>query len=97
MEVSLIAHLKARDGEAEHLAARLSDLAFHVRKEPGNRLFQVYRRRDEPNRFDVVEAYADEAAFASHLATPHSAAFNDWLKDIAIGGQSELTFVKALP
>lgn len=97
MEISLIAHLEAKDGEADRLADRLSDLARHVRQEPGNRLFQVYRRRDEPNRFEVVETYADEAAFQSHLAQPHGAAFNDWLKDIAVGGRSTLTFLEALP
>jgi len=96
VEISLIAHLEARDAEADRLAARLADLARHVRQEPGNRLFQVYRRRDEPNRFDVVEAYADETAFTRHLAEPHSIAFNAWLKDIAVGGESELTFVEAI-
>ncbi|WP_165790732.1 putative quinol monooxygenase [Pleomorphomonas carboxyditropha] len=96
MEVSLIAHLEAREGKTDQLAARLSDLARHVRKEAGNRLFQVYRRCDEPNRFDVVETYADETAFASHLAEPHSVAFNAWLKDVAVSGKSELTFVEAI-
>lgn len=96
MEVSLIAHLEAREGLAERLAARLIELAEDVRAEPGNRLFQVYQRRDEPNKFEVVETYVDESAFASHLAQPHSARFSGWLKDLAIGGQSELTFVRAL-
>ncbi len=96
MEISLIAHLEARDGVADQLAAGLTDLARHVRQEPGNRLFQVYRHRDEPNRFEVVETYADEKAFADHLAQPHSVAFNAWLAGIAVGGRSELTFLNAL-
>lgn len=96
MEISLIAHLEARDGAAGQLAAGLTDLAHHVRQEPGNRLFQVYQRRDEPNRFEVVETYADEKAFADHLAQPHSVAFNAWLAGVAVGGRSDLTFLNAL-
>jgi quinol monooxygenase YgiN len=97
MEVSLIAHLEARDGLADDLAAGLCGLAGDVRQEPGNRLFQVYRRRDEPQRFEVVETYADAEAFEAHLAAPHSLKFAVWLKDIAVGGTSELTFLDALP
>lgn len=96
MEVSLIAHLEARDGAAGKLADGLTDLARHVREEPGNRLFQVYQRRDEPNRFEVVETYIDEKAFSDHLAQPHSVAFKTFLEGVAVGGQSELTFLNAL-
>ncbi|MDR3375565.1 MAG: antibiotic biosynthesis monooxygenase [Ancalomicrobiaceae bacterium] len=95
MEVSLIAHMQALDGRAEQLALGLTDLAEHVRREPGNRLFQVYQRRDEPHRFDVVETYVDEAAFRSHLSQPHSERFKHLLSTLAVGGQSELTFVRA--
>ena len=96
MEVSLIAHLEARDGAADALADRLALHAVTVRQEPGNRQFQVFRHRDDPRRFDVVETYADEAAFESHIAAPHSLAFNTWLADVAVGGQSTLTFVEAI-
>lgn len=97
MEVSLIAHLEAHDGLSEKLAAGLCELARDVRSEPGNRLFQVYQRRDAPQRFDVVETYADEDAFKAHMATPHSLKFAGWLKDVAVGGTSTLTFLNALP
>ena len=96
MEVSLIAHLEAKEGLADALSDRLGQHAFKVRQEPGNRQFQVFRHRDEPNRFEVVETYADEAAFESHMTAPHSIAFNGWLAGVAVGGQSTLTFVKAV-
>ena len=96
LEVSLIAHLEARDGAADALADRLALHAVKVRQEPGNRQFQVFRHRDDPRRFDVVETYTDEAAFESHIAAPHSLAFNAWLADVAVGGQSTLTFVEAV-
>lgn len=96
MEVSLIARLEAQEGMGDVLAERLALHSITVRQEPGNRLFQVYRHGDEPNRFDVVETYSDETAFKSHLAAPHSVAFNTWLTGIAVGGQSELTFVRAI-
>lgn len=95
MEISLIAHLEALDGLAEQLDFHLLELAEHVCREPGNRLFQVYRRRDEPNRFEVVETYVDDAAFASHIAQPHSERFKGLLSTLAVGGQSQLTFVRA--
>ncbi|SCM71363.1 Antibiotic biosynthesis monooxygenase [uncultured Pleomorphomonas sp.] len=96
MEVSLIAHLEAKDGLADALADRLTLHTVKVRQEPGNRQFQVFRHRDEPNRFEVVETYADQAAFESHIVAPHSVSFNAWLADMAVGGQSTLTFVRAI-
>ena len=95
MEVSLIAHIEARAGHADELAARLVAHTRDVRAEPGNRLFQVYRRRDAPDRFDIVETYTDEAAFAAHIAAPHSVRFNAWLAGVAAGGGSQLDFVVA--
>ena len=96
MEVSLIAHLEAKEGLGDQLAERLLQHTAAVRGEPGNRLFQVYRHREAPNRFEVVETYADRAAFEGHIAAPHSVAFNAWLAGIAVGGGSSLTFLDAL-
>lgn len=96
MEVSLIAHLEAKDGLGDQLAERLARHTIAVRGEPGNRLFQVFRHRDARNRFEVVETYADRAAFDSHIAAAHSLAFNTWLADIAVGGGSTLTFLDAV-
>ena len=42
-----------------------------TRGELGNFRFDVLRRLDDPNRFVLYEAYADEASFAAHQQTTH--------------------------
>ncbi len=96
MEVSLIAHLTAKEGLGDILADRLALHAIQVRQEPGNRQFQVFRHEDEASRFDVVETYADQGAFQSHISAPHSVTFNQWLSEVAVGGRSGLTFVRSI-
>ena len=42
--------------------------------EPGNRLYDLFRSRTRPGAYTLVEIYDDEAALASHRASPHMAA-----------------------
>ena len=42
-----------------------------VRSEPGVLVLYAVYEKDNPNRVRVFEVYADEAAYATHLETPH--------------------------
>ena len=39
--------------------------------EPGTRLFQIARAKEDPARFLFYELFADDAAFAAHQASAH--------------------------
>ncbi len=48
-----------------------------VNTEPGVLGMYVMTDKQDPSRFYIVEAYADEAAYQAHRASPH---FQSWLK-----------------
>ena len=90
----LIAELTARPGCESDVQATLADYGKHVRKEPGNEVFECYCTVDYPSRFVVYEVYKDEAAFKAHLSAPENAEVNSKLASITEGGSS-LTFLTA--
>jgi quinol monooxygenase YgiN len=74
----------------------LESLAVAVRSERGNLAFEPWREEGTPGSFFVYEVYADEGAFAAHLASSHSVEFNALLSGHVAGGASELTTLCAL-
>lgn len=89
--VHLYAELEADAGHADAVAALLAAYGPQVAAEAGNIRFDAYRLADDRARFFVYEQYADDAAFASHLATAHCAAFNAAIAPLVVGGGSRLT------
>ena len=55
----------------DYLAAAATVGAESVSKEPGVLCIFPMQRNDTPNIIRIVEIYRDEAAYKSHLATPH--------------------------
>lgn len=91
MTTSLYARIHARPGHEDTVARMLDALAVSVRAEDGNLVFEPWRETDSEGSFFVYEVYADEAAFAAHLAQQHSLEFNAALVGHVAGGASELT------
>jgi quinol monooxygenase YgiN len=60
----------------------LKALAAASRKEDGNLRFQVVQERQRPNRFVVIEAWNDQAAFDGHRKGKPYAEFNEKLASI---------------
>jgi quinol monooxygenase YgiN len=60
----------------------LKALAAASRKEDGNLRFQVVQERQRPNRFVVIEAWKDQAAFDGHRKGNPYAEFNEKLASI---------------
>lgn len=71
----------------------MADLTHAVRAEPGCLRFVAYRLASAPRRYHVDEIYADEAAFAAHISSPHACAFNAAIRDMVVGGASEVVFL----
>ena len=55
----------------DYLAAAATVGAESVAKEPGVLCIFPMQRKDTPNIIRIVEIYRDEAAYKSHLTTPH--------------------------
>ncbi len=91
--VSLIAEFTARAGKAEEVAALLAGLAVDVRAEPGNVVFDTFRRLEAPEKFVVYEIYKDRAAFEAHIGASYGAVFNAKLRELIEEPNSVLTFL----
>ncbi len=62
----------------DYLAAASSVGAESVAKEPGVICIFPMQRKETPNLIRIVEIYRDEAAYKSHLATPHFLKYKEW-------------------
>ena len=71
MTVVLAVTWVAKEGEADAVGRPLAQAIPLSRAEPGCLQYDVYRDRDDPNRFFLFERYVDEAALEAHGASPH--------------------------
>lgn len=86
--VNLIATIPARAETVDRVRAVMLDYAAHVVTMPGSERFEVFVERDNPLTVVVLERYADDDAFAAHLADPANAVLNDALAELTDGGSS---------
>ncbi len=77
MELLVFARFHAREGEADAVAAALSDVVGPARAEPGCRAIEAYRSIRDERLFYIHSRWADEAAFARHAELPHTVRFLD--------------------
>jgi quinol monooxygenase YgiN len=59
----------------------VDDFTQATRAEPGNLFFDWSRDVDDPNRYTLVEAFADGDAGAAHVGSDHFKAAVDWMPD----------------
>jgi quinol monooxygenase YgiN len=95
MTTSLYAEFTVLPGNEQRVSELVRDLTAAVRNEPGNVFFEPFRLETNPLHYVVFETYADEAAFAEHLAAEHGKAFNAELTPLVVGGASALTWLIA--
>lgn len=93
-EVVLYAEFTAKPGAADEAEDLLRGFAQTVRAEPGNVVFDAYRRAGSPDRFFVFEVYRDRAAFDEHLTAASGRDFNDALGELIVEASSELSFLR---
>jgi quinol monooxygenase YgiN len=75
-------YVEVAPGAVAEGLALLKALGAASRKEDGNLRFQVVQERDRPNRFVVLEAWKDQAAFEAHRKAKPYAEFNEKLVPI---------------
>ncbi|AQZ16113.1 (ZYRO0G02750g) [Zygosaccharomyces parabailii] len=88
---SLYATMKPLKGQEQFVRNAISEMAEHVRKEPGNVRFEVYHRDD--GTIVVEETYKDESAFKAHMGYAHGKKFNSSIVDKVEGGASDVVFL----
>ena len=52
-------------------AALKEGVETSARLEPGVKTLYAVSAKDEPTHFTILEIYADQAAYESHITTPH--------------------------
>lgn len=70
-EIVCIAHLVAKEGQAETLLNVLKGLIKPSKSEPGCVSYQLHRNIENTNMFTFVDKFKDQAAFDYHCETAH--------------------------
>jgi quinol monooxygenase YgiN len=73
--VKIVAILTARPQKRDELWSLLNGMAPRCRAEPGNVRWDVWQDQSQKDRFVLDELYIDNAAVATHRATPHYQAY----------------------
>ena len=91
--VALYAEFTAIPGAAAEVEALILGYAEVVRAEPGNVVFEVFRRVESPETFVVFETYRDRDGFAAHLEAEPGRVFNAKLTPLIVEPHSSLSFL----
>jgi quinol monooxygenase YgiN len=67
--------IAAKPGHSIEARAALAELQQATRAEPGCREFVFFQALTEPERFLLLEDFADAGALDAHMSAPHTKAF----------------------
>ncbi len=75
MAIGLIVKLTTNPGKGPEFEAAFAKQAAGVRAhEPGNKLYQLVRSREDPNSYVVMELYDSQADLDAHRTAEHMVA-----------------------
>lgn len=96
MHVTLVeVHVKADAIDAFIEACRLNHEASI--QEPGNQRFDILQLSDDPTRFILYEAYADQQAAAAHKQTGHYQRWRDTVADMMASPRQGIAYKGLYP
>jgi quinol monooxygenase YgiN len=96
MAIGLLATIKIQPGKNAEFEAVAKELMAAVRaNEPGNKVYQFCRSRDDQTTYVVMEVYADQAALDSHGKTDHFRTIGAKMGP-CMAGRPELKFFEAV-
>jgi len=81
-EIYLATYFAVRAREAPRATALADNYVRATRAEPGNLQVDAFQEVGRPDRFLVIETWADADALAGHDVTPHAGAFRQGLEGI---------------
>jgi quinol monooxygenase YgiN len=70
-QLTVIAHLRALNGQIEETKAFLTGLIEPTRKEPGCVEYWLHQDDDDPAEFTFYENWTNRAEWDKHMALPH--------------------------
>lgn len=73
MTITVVATIRAKQGEEEALKTILEGQVAPSRAEEGCVAYDLHQDVDEPTRFTFIEVWADEAALTKHFGQEHLA------------------------
>lgn len=76
-QLTVIAHLRALNGQIEETRAFLTDLIAPTRSEAGCVEYWLHQDIDDPSEFTFYENWTSRAAWDKHMEQPHLAKFAD--------------------
>jgi quinol monooxygenase YgiN len=66
----------------QYTAALKEQMGTAVRLEPGVLTYHAVARKDDPTRITILEVYADESAYQTHIASAHFKKYKETVKDM---------------
>ena len=93
---SFIAQLRAKPGRREELIALQGDMkSLAFEHEPGVVVYELFQSEDDPDLFQVVATFKDDAAFDTHMSID----FHDRLVPPileCVDGEMEIAFYRSV-
>ena len=74
-QLTVIAHLRAIDGQIEETRAFLTGLIESTRREPGCVEYWLHQDNEDPAEFTFYENWTNRAEWDKHMEMPHLKAF----------------------
>lgn len=68
----------------EYNALLKEEIEASMRLEPGVLTLYAVAEKERPNEVTILEIYADEAAYRSHIATPHFRKYKEGTLDMVV-------------
>ncbi len=93
---SFIAQLRAKPGRREELIAlqgEMKSLAFEY--EPGVVVYELFQSDDDPDLFQVVATFKDDAAFDTHMSIDFHDRLVPPILD-CVDGEMEIAFYRSV-
>lgn len=96
MTIGVIARVTVVDGKGPEFEKAFAVQAKGVREnEPGNKMYQLTKSREDPNVYVVMELYDSDADLDAHRTAPHMVANRPAMAGL-IGGKTTVEILDAV-
>lgn len=93
---SFIAQLRAKPGRREELIALQGDMkSLAFEHEPGVVVYELFQSEDDPDLFQVVATFKDDAAFDTHMSIDFHDRLVPPILD-CVEGEMEIAFYRSV-
>lgn len=94
-EIHIICQLECKEENRERVAELLLEYVEPALSEPGCLYYDIFQERDNPNKFYILDGWANQEAVDAHVKHPNLPRVGAMLGPLVIGKQ-QLTFGKRI-